>query len=244
MSTAEVLVIGATGTSVLMYCWYRSRQQQRTLQWFYTRQSQQLAAQSEKIRDQLLQQAFALRRSVELCSIDVAKDTDKQLETSLRLSENFNQSLESLGDELSPPFLEDSLPLALQHLIRSWICNQPVELTLELPSDWPLQKSEQHRIVLWCVREFLMVLQSNVELTDTQALKLDLTQKNDTAKLQLCCASQISEFVNRVKLLSELNYIQQIFKLFMPGHCKVRYRESRIDCEFSWSLKSINTWSN
>lgn len=234
MSTAEALVIGTVGLSVFMYYLRRLQYQRQALHWFYTKQSQQLMAQAETIREQLLQQAFALSRAVELGAMNSAHASMQQWKTCLTLTNEFNQSLENLSNELSPPFAADSLPLALQHLVmQQW---GSVQAKLELPDSWPIHQSDRHRIILWCVQECLMALFPNPEKAQANALKICLTETSGMAKLNINLDKQSSVMVAWPKFLDELNHIKQIFQLFMLGRFKVKCNDSRIRCVFSWSL--------
>ncbi|MBE9066995.1 hypothetical protein IQ260_10040 [Leptolyngbya cf. ectocarpi LEGE 11479] len=235
MSTVEVLIIIAAGISVFsVFSMRRLLYQRQISQWFYTRQCHQLLTQSEVIREQLLQQTFALMRSQELGAMDASSTEDAQhWQNCLAQTQTFNQSLESLSNELWPPFVEESLPLALQHIIKQWTDPKAIQLSLELPSDWPQQQPDKQRMVLWCVRQCLLVLQSG---TRSASLSLYLIEIKNRAKLGLSLDRLALDTMNDPSLHKELKQIQQIFQFFMPGRCQITYGETCVSFEFNWSL--------
>ncbi|MEM8611372.1 MAG: hypothetical protein AAGF93_05085, partial [Cyanobacteria bacterium P01_H01_bin.105] len=86
MSTVEGLVVIAAGILGCVYAVHRLHKQRQILQWFYTRQYHQLSAQSEIIREQLLQQIFALRRALELGAMESSSvDATQRWESCLAL---------------------------------------------------------------------------------------------------------------------------------------------------------------
>lgn len=255
MNTIEAVAI-STATVLLAsaYHKYLWRQRRCALQWLYAKQSDSLATQSEHVREQLFQKAFVLRRSVELCLLGFPEETTQQLNHCLKLIEAFSHDLECVSDNLSAPFLKESLPLALQCCANRWIDENadtgPVTgPILELPSDWPLQESDKHRLILWCVRECLKIWQSWQEQIapemSKQVLKLGLTQDRDIAKLQLTLSRQVSQEISQKKSNSygtcELHYIQQIFQMLMPGECQLMCNHSKLEGEFRWSLVSTDS---
>lgn len=208
--------------------------QRQISQWFCTRQFHQLLTQSEIIREQLLQQTFALMRSQELGAMEACSADDaQQWQNCLALTQTFNQSLENLSNELWPPFVEESLPLALQHVIKQWTDQKTVQLRLELPSEWPQQQPDKQRMVLWCVRQCLLVLQSGAR---SASLSLSLIEINNRAKLWLSLDGLSLNTMNDTSLQDELKQIQHIFQFFMPGRCQLTYGETGVNFEFNWSL--------
>lgn len=243
MTTFEVLLaFGAAGIFICIYRARRLKEQRQSLRWFYTKQANQLTTQSEIIREDLLQQSFALRRALELGALESSTTINKQWEVCLNLIQDFNQSLENLSNELLPPFVEDSLPLALQHLIhqlsQQWEPEQTlIQISLDLPSDWPQQAPHQHRMILWCVRECLMMLNksANQHLYD---LSLSLVKTDGIATLHLSLTREGLKS-NRQQQFVDLHHMQQVFQVMMPGRCHITHNKVGLDCKFSWSLAHI-----
>ncbi len=249
LHTVETFVIGGAGAWLAFaYYWCQQQQQKQALQWFYARQSHHLSAQADSVREQLFQKAFALRRSLELGVMSTPEQAIGSLNQCLTLAEAFNLALERASDELSVPFLEDSLPLALQHLIKHRVDETispeiGTEVTLELPSEWPWQQTDKHRLLLWCVSECLEIWKTYWGQASSSALILTLTHSNNVAKLQITLNSQLSQALidlpgNDSSEIKELGYIQQTFKVLMPGHCKLTGNHSKLLGEFRWPLNA------
>ncbi|MBF2003244.1 MAG: hypothetical protein IGS38_21290 [Synechococcales cyanobacterium M58_A2018_015] len=90
---------------------------QQAMQWWESRRVLRLNAEVEVLRDQVLQELFTMRRCLELDSLETGEAADQQRHVWLAQVETLHQSLERLGFQLSPPYVEDSLPLAIQALL-------------------------------------------------------------------------------------------------------------------------------
>ncbi|MEA5448558.1 hypothetical protein VB780_08285 [Leptolyngbya sp. CCNP1308] len=101
-------------------------QSAQLLRWWHQHQTQWLIDEADTIRNGLLQDLFAIRRQMEL----VAGEECAGLAT----VEQLYGALEQLCDRLSSPYLEESLPLALQHGLNDWPAQ--VILKVELPTHW------------------------------------------------------------------------------------------------------------
>jgi hypothetical protein len=146
------------------------------LRWWHQHQTQWLASEADAVRNGLLQDLFAVRRRLEL----MARDDSHALATVERLYD----ALENLGDRLSSPYVQESLPLALQHALEGW----PSELALDirLPDRWPNEPMEYVTLVLSVLehlRQTLIALPSlpqacTVELAEVQGSKHLTVQLN------------------------------------------------------------------
>ena len=74
---------------------------QKALQWWFQRQSIHLSHEAEKIRDGLLQEAFTIRRSLELSLGENGYNSVTQSQDWLNKIEKFHNSLQQLSDRLS-----------------------------------------------------------------------------------------------------------------------------------------------
>ncbi|MBF2072279.1 MAG: hypothetical protein IGS50_00730 [Synechococcales cyanobacterium C42_A2020_086] len=90
---------------------------QQAMQWWESRRVLRLNTEVEVLRDQVLQELFTMRRCLELVSLETGEAADQQRHVWLAQVETLHQSLERLGFQLSPPYVEDSLPLAIQALL-------------------------------------------------------------------------------------------------------------------------------
>lgn len=242
MNTLEALFISAAGAlPVYVYQRYRWRKYQQTLQWFYTKQVYRSSAQAEIVREQLLQKAFALRRALELSALTATSEASEQLNHCLELAEALNHSLEKVSNELLEPFVEDSLPLALQHFLKGWRETwDEVDLTLNLPSEWPWQQTVKYSLLLWCLYECLHLCQARTKAASPKALHLTLVHENNIAKLQLTFRGQSLQEAGISSGIDELAYVRQVFQILMPGRCKLECSSSQLTGEFSWSVTSQN----
>jgi hypothetical protein len=107
-------------------------QSAQLLRWWYQHQTQWLTGEADAIRNGLLQDLFAIRRQMELVNGEEC--------AGLATVEQLYGALEQLGDRLSSPYLEESLPLALQHVLNDWPAK--VTLKVELPTRWSPEPPE------------------------------------------------------------------------------------------------------
>ncbi|MDX2230576.1 MAG: hypothetical protein NW220_13125 [Leptolyngbyaceae cyanobacterium bins.349] len=227
---------------VLLILWLLLSQMeaQRSLRWWYSRQLLQHCQDAETIRDGLLQEAFTLRRNLELSLINspqITKETNQEL---LSTFERLHHDLQELSDRLSPPFLDDSLPLAIQHLLNGWQSNYPfIQVKSNLPSDWPDQRYEQSRLILATLDELI-----RISLSDASAaalIMLHLTaQKNVTElRIEIQSLNPAMVFPN----VQDLHYLEQTFRYLMPGQCSIQQMNGMISCRFRWKSKLIKNLS-
>lgn len=125
------------------------------VRWCYRHQAQALHTEAESIRNGILQDLFALRRKLEL-SCPLVGGEDCTEEPCLEDIEQIYTALETLSDRLSSPYLQDSLPLAIQHALRPW--QTAVDLTLDLPSTWAVEPPEHITLILTLLRYSLSAL--------------------------------------------------------------------------------------
>ena len=115
-------------------------------QWWQRQQILQSHHSAESIRDGILQQTFAFRRYLE--SAPATHPPTEQTARWLDRFQLFYQSLEHLSNQLSPPFAADSLPLALQFVLKNWQKDYPhLVLQFDLPSDWPYSTRHSQTIL-------------------------------------------------------------------------------------------------
>lgn len=218
---------------VLLILWLLMSQfeAQRSLRWWYNRQLMQHCRDAEMIRDGLLQESFTLRRTLELHLVNPPKLTKESNHELLTTFERFHHDLKELSDRLSPPFLDDSLPLAIQHLLNGWQASYPlIQIQSNLPSDWQAQTYEQSRLILAMLNELL---------------KISLSDASTAAIIMLCLTAQenVSELTIEIQSLNQaivwfnwqdLRYLKQAFCCLMPGQCSIRQTNELIRCHFRW----------
>ncbi|MBX2864617.1 MAG: hypothetical protein KTR27_13800 [Leptolyngbyaceae cyanobacterium MAG.088] len=210
-----------------------TRQRRKTWHWWHSQQQQQQHTQAEIVRDGLLQEAFALRRHLE-------KGSHPTQETVPYL-EQFNQfyrSLENLSNELSPPFIDDSLPLALQFVLKN---HKQIEtsLDLELETDWSCDGTESNRTLLSIVNELLPLLLPEAQIPELQIpLNVRLQRVGTMNNLQLS-RSMLNQQSKLLLLNStELQYLKEIFHSLMSGTLDINQDDVELICQLSWPVVS------
>lgn len=220
-------------TTVLYLATRRWSHQRRSWQWWHAHQMSRLHDQAESIRDDVLQQTFAFRRYLEN---NLADQPDvAQTEQWLDRFQTFYQTLEQLSNQLSPPFVADSLPLALQFMVKTWQHNQPgLQVQLELPSNWPDDPSEHNRVILSTVTGILDLLTS-VD-TNEQHLTLSLDHQQNSRTLTFTHKRHRAEDVSPVNLdnLDNFNHLQEIFCNLITGHLEITRDGYLVTGRLSW----------
>ncbi|MBE9066070.1 hypothetical protein IQ260_05330 [Leptolyngbya cf. ectocarpi LEGE 11479] len=205
------------------------RRRRRAWQWWHQRQTAQLHKQAESIRDDLLQQTFAFRRYLE-STLATHADTD-QAEQWLERFQSFYQSLEQLSDRLSPPFIDDSLPLALQFMVQTWQHSHPgLTVKLDVPSDWPGQSVNNNPIILSVITGVIELLtpvddyqlQIILERQDNLCT-LTFKQENYQATGQKICAST-----------PEITHLKEIFCGLTAGRLDIVTTETGLSGQLCW----------
>ncbi|HEY9734711.1 MAG TPA: hypothetical protein V6D06_00460, partial [Trichocoleus sp.] len=108
------------------------------LRWWYQQQTRLLIDEADTIRNGVLQDVFALRRHLELLCQDALEPN--ACEPCLQDVERIYKALQSLSDRISSPYLEDSLPLAIQHFLQPWRPRLPLQVELHDP--WEIEPAE------------------------------------------------------------------------------------------------------
>ena len=153
---------------------------QKALQWWQQKQSKQLSREAEKIRDGLLQESFTLRRILELSLLNEDLTSTQLNQDLLEKMEKFHQSLEQLSDRLSPAYIEDSLPLAIQCVVESWqTSNSNVKIEMELPAVWRQEPLDRSLLILKILDELLQM--SSSELVTELSIHISLKEQRNTA---------------------------------------------------------------
>ncbi|MEM8806771.1 MAG: hypothetical protein AAGF01_12145 [Cyanobacteria bacterium P01_G01_bin.38] len=222
-----LITIGwATALYFLTRRWLHQRQ---AWQWWHEQQRLQLYHQAESIRDDLLQQTFAFRRYLESTVQPEASQTERWIDR----VQTFYQSLESLSNELSPPFVADSLPLALQFALKDWQRSHPnLELRLDLPADWPHNSPNKNQIVLSILIELLTLVTSDD--STRQHLKLSLSRESTFHKLTFRLSGHESRSVHSLAKLSEVKHLKEIFHNLAAGRLEMMHSGSTLLGQLYW----------
>jgi hypothetical protein len=221
---------------VLLLLWFRFSfaEMRSALQWWYSRQAWQTWQEAESIRNGLLQQSFSLRRSLELALAKLDATAKGEWQAELALIEQLHKSLQQTSDRLSPPYIRDNLPLAVQHLLeRQRIRDSRLQLEMQLPTIWRLESYETSRAVLTTLEELLTMTLAqtqlelplvSVQMNLLPALGELVVQFAYSSNTNLLAPAQVREFT----------YLKRAFEILTNGNCFHHGKESTITWHFRW----------
>lgn len=224
---------------LLVGCWLvlRWHRLQQALRWWYRQHVLRLVDEAEAVRNGVLQDAFTLRRTlelssaqqaaVELCSIPIATADGEFLLTTL---EALHHSLQRFSDFLSPPYLEDNFPLAIDHLLKSHQ-QQHLHLALDLsmPEQWQPDAYEQSRIVWIAIDEFLRLALAQCPLA--QSISACLTQETHAHQLVV----KVFYSQRPHDEIVELSYLRRSAQFLTAGTCAYHQECEALIWSMCWS---------
>lgn len=233
MAAVEGSVVVIACAVMLLWLLASYLRAQHALQWWHRRQSLQLCRQAESIRDGLLQDSFVMRRNLELSLVNQGERSEQSDKILLSMVEKFHASLKQLSDDLSPPYVEDSLPLAIQYGLDAWKFNHPdVKFELDLPIHWQQESQEHSRLLLRAIDELLQITVSGQR--QAALIAVGLTQQGPLAELKVHTTySQASAWVDHTPTV-ELNYLRQTFRFLTMGECFYHRSDQSVTWYFRW----------
>ena len=194
------------------------------LGWWYQHQTEWLLQEADAIRNGLLQDLFALRRKLELL------DGDHHL--CLAETEHLYQALEQLGDRLSSPFVHDSLPLAMQHLLMPWRKKLPVQANM--PTHWPAESAEHIRIVL-SVLDYLLTSLGQMTQTPGQiTISLAEAAEGKHLTLQIAFAEAVPLPLLTICETKDWLYRLLTFEVLTGGTTRHQYSDQTLEWQLLW----------
>ena len=233
------------GWLATLYSWrQRWLRQRQAWQWWHQHQAVQSHQTAESIRDGLLQQTFAFRRYLETAGQgDSGRAIASEQNTRwLDRLQTFYQSLESLSDELSPPFVADSLPLALQFTLKNWqsaqgdLFRDRPDLRLSIPSD-QLQSSPHHNQIILSILTTLLTVLTPAGNSHTQ-LTVNLSHEADLNTLILKISNNTAPPLPKVSEIAELQHLKEIFHSLMTGKLDISQETTSITSRIQWQCDS------
>ncbi|MEM8613713.1 MAG: hypothetical protein AAGF93_16940 [Cyanobacteria bacterium P01_H01_bin.105] len=221
-------LVGSTTLYLAMRRWLRQRQ---AWQWWHRRQTDQLHQQAEAIRDDLLQQTFAFRRYLE--DTLTTQPDSAQTEQWLERFQAFYHSLERLSDQLSPPFVADSLPLALQFMVSTWQRSHPgLIIQLSVPADWPEQSAENNPAILSIITGLIELLVPAGGCK--HQLQLTLERQNNWCTLTFKQVQTQTANSQPLTDTSEVDHLKEIFRSLTAGRLEVVVDDSELVGQLCW----------
>ncbi len=240
------MVLITVGWAATLYRWRRKWQrQQRAWQWWHQHQALQSHRTAESIRDGLLQQTFAFRRYLEtLEERGATPSSPEQTARWLERFQTFYESLETLSDELSPPFLADSLPLALKFTLNHWAfspsesCQRERGPTLQfnLPTDWPHSAAHQNQVILSIVAALLTLLVPQGQSINQVDIDLHHAEAFNTLTLKI--DSKPGQSISKISELAELQHLKEIFHSLTAGQLDISQQGNYLTGRLCWQDSS------
>jgi hypothetical protein len=210
---------------------------EEALQWWYHKKLGQLESEANLIREQLLQESFALRRSLELSSIKSNEFVSSSRQQYVAQLENFHSTLKEISDRLFPPCLNEGFPSALQYLVNKWREQFPgCQFDLGLPPNWH-HKSKDHNFIALNIVEELLFVQIGESLAKNLII-IELTQNFLSQQLNNQLKITFVEQESNKQLLKnnqqELKYLQKSFECLTLGSCENILTKDRNTWSFKW----------
>lgn len=246
-----VIVILVLSTMTLILRLASFWKMQRALQWWQSRQENQLHQAAEEIRNGLLQKSFSLRRNLEVAqNSSMVSDRSETIgahtpsQTWLNTLEDLNHDLKTLSDRLSPLYLGDSLPLALHARADQWRVVYPnCQFTLDLPTEWLPETYEWSQVLIVALDElFHLILSPSIpKLSVALCLNLepemgDLSVQIRETEAQLETQLEVQSTDLKFVPQEQLSYIALAFAALTAGRCRYQQTQNYLSSNFRWKL--------
>lgn len=201
------------------------------MQWWNQRRSLQAQRQANLIRDRLVQELFSLRRSLELAVLNPV-DSDHYQQWLVQVEE-LQRSLLDLSHELAPPYLEASLPLALQYEIEQRKVQYPqLRFEIQLEHCWQQNSLEQNQVIIGVLSEWCSV---NLPLCDQKAeVAMTLEHHNNCNTLMIQANYSSQERLEAILNSVELQHLRRVFELLVLGKTEVKQQGQQAIWYFFW----------
>lgn len=207
---------------------------QHALRWWFKQQSAQLCSAAEQIHNGVLQEVFVIRRSLELSLSNEAGASMTQNRDWLIKTEELHKSLVQLSHVLSPPYLEESLPLAIQSLVQYQTIRSGIILKMVLPTNWQAYSPDRDRIILNVLHELLTVSLPVAALEGFHCIQLSSNGKLGELTVALTCIDRPA--LKTLMHTKELIYLCRCFQYLTPGQCLCQVKNLKITWRFRWNL--------
>lgn len=227
-----VIIVSLIGAMLSLLLSHQKTQQ--ALIWWHTKQWSKMYQVGEAIQNGLLQESFVMRRNLELSLVNPTLYQQQQEQDYLATIENFDYSLKELSGYLSPAHIENSLPLAIQHILAEWKLRIPgLNLHMELPSDWHQESLFTSRVILLTLEEILQIALSNHPHLSSIFISLNQRKNFNELIIQLTYSKKSQQ--TYISNLSELDYLRRIFNLLTLGKCFYDHQNNFDKCYFRWT---------
>ncbi|MGV2827548.1 hypothetical protein [Myxosarcina sp. GI1(2024)] len=144
----------------------------------------------------------------------------------------FHAYLKELSDRLSPPYLEEGLPLAIECLVQKWQLAKPnCKFQLKLTSQWRQNSSDRNRIVLTAVDGILELKLSDLKKV---LIGIELQQNARDNQLKITLERHASHSALSSDKCRELEYLSQSFRILTSGRWIAQTQKSLATSHLSW----------
>ena len=210
--------------------WLVHRMHRAVRNW-YQQQSALLAHEADSVRDSSFQELFALRRSLELAAINHSGRHPEQYQTWIHQLESLQASLSGLMDRLVPPFVEESLPLAVAaHLRRLKQHDELFQFTIEHPENWELNDPLH---INKAILAFFQGLDSDIGSENGIAsmnLAFNRTKSQKLVQIQMQCRES-----DTAMMCQKIHDLCRMIVFLSPIDYYLNSEESTLSLEFRWS---------
>jgi len=196
------------------------------LRWWHRHQAQWLTCEADRIRNGLLQDLFAVRRQLEL------QTGENGLGTVEHLVEHLYADLDALGNRLSSPYAQESLPLAIQHALQDW--PPALALKLNLPTDWPDEPTEHISLLLLGLDHLRHTLMAQASLP--QSIHICLVEQVAGKQLTLDLSYDDAVPPGLLTLWEAEDWLYPVatFEVLSQGRVSYRCESNTLEWIFDW----------
>jgi hypothetical protein len=225
--------------SVLVWLAVFHWQTQQALRWWFEQQHDWLCREAEQVRNGPLQETFVMRRQLEM-NLEMNPDSPSKAPCEqpawIAQMTQLNGQLVRLSDELSPPYLETSLPLAIQ----AWAQDECLlGLMLCLPPSWPAEPTARVSLVLSMLTHLLRWSMQTNEPPTVASLELDQQVSwgvRPVGVLTVRLDYPTAATADAVGRSPHSVFLSRAFAVLAPGRCTQRQQQQRVVWQFRWRL--------
>ncbi|BAY22245.1 hypothetical protein NIES2100_20080 [Calothrix sp. NIES-2100] len=233
MLIVSSVVVLITSIIVVLCLLLYHQQTQRALIWWHSRQWMRMYQEAEMIHNDLLQESFVIRRQLEISSLNPSLYQQMPEQCYLATIEKFHHSLKELSEYLSPAHIEDSLPLAIQHVLVKWRARIPeLNLQMELPTEWPPESLYTIRVILIALEELLQIIFSNIP--NKLSIFVSVKTLGNFHELMVCCTDLNISQQTYIWHFTELDYLRHAFNFLTSGKCFYQHKYNTAIWHFRW----------
>jgi hypothetical protein len=241
MSFILISIVGMTQISILLWLLASNYRTQKALRWWHSRQLARMRQEGEAIRNGVLQNTFVMRRHLE-SPLPSSREIQQKLDTHyLENMEKFHYSLRELSDYLYPAYIDESLPLAIRHLLDTWKNRFPsLNIEYNLPTEWRDESGvrsasasgNRSQVILMALEEFLFCLVSN-NLTNCSVF-VSLTLQGNLSELMIKLTDlDVSKFTF-IAATTDLLHLCRALKFWISGECFYCRQNQAEICYLRW----------